>query len=139
MIISKVCSPLLMTSAMFLIACGGSTTRYQPKHPEIKSDTVTITKCDANPDMVDVYDGQTLTWKVNDADTYTITFSGSSPVPINVSQASSSSPDAQTIHKTWGCRYGGWLSDNYCKYDYSLKNGTSTVCPDPGIHIIPGS
>jgi len=138
---SKLCIPLLVSSLVVAVACGGGSnaSHFNAKHPEKKSDTVKISQCDADPDMVDVSDGQTLTWKVDNTDpvTYTISFASSSPVPSAVSHASSSSPNAQVIHKTLGCSLWGWISDDSCKYYYSLQNGPSTVCPDPGVHIIP--
>jgi len=139
--IFKLYSLLLASLLMLMIACGGGATRYRAKHPKIHADNVTITDCDANPDTVDVYDGQTLTWTVapTDPNTYTIAFGDSRPIPPKSITASNSSPNAQRIQKDSLCRYGGWAYGGYCQYDYTLtKKGSSTPCPDPGVHIIPG-
>jgi hypothetical protein len=140
MTISKICALLLVPPLAFTIACGGgSATRYTPKHPEIQADSVTINNCDANPDAVDVYDGQTLTWTVSptDSNTYIIAFGDSRPISPQSSTVSNSSPNAQKIQKDTGCKYLGWASSGYCKYDYTLtKRGSPTHCPDPGVHII---
>jgi hypothetical protein len=141
MTIPRICALFLASPLAFTIACGGGARHYTQKHPEIHADSVTINNCDANPDTVDVYDGQTLTWTVDptDSNTYTIAFGDSRPVSPKSSDASHASPDAQKIQKDSWCKYAGWVHEGYCKYDYTLsKKGSSTPCPDPGIHIIPG-
>jgi hypothetical protein len=139
--IFKLCCLLLVSPVMLTIACGGGATRYTAKHPEIHADTVTINNCDANPDTVDVYGGQTLTWTApsTDSNTYIIAFGDSRPISPKSITASNSSPNAQNIQKDSWCKYLGWASGGYCKYDYTLtKKGSSTPCPDPGVHIVPG-
>jgi hypothetical protein len=124
---------------MLMIACGGgSATRYTPKHKEIPADSVIITNCDANPDLVDVDDGQTLTWKVPSTDrtTYTIAFGDSRPISPKSITASNPSPNAQKIQKDSWCKYAGWAHDLYCVYDYTMTKDDGTVCKDPGVHII---
>lgn len=135
----KLCTLLLLSSVLTSGCGGGRAALYVAKHPEISADKVIINNCDANPDLVDVYAGQTLTWTVasTDPDTYIIAFGDNRPISPKSSTASNSSPNAQNIQKDFWCKCLGWVSSAHCKYDYTLtKRGSPTQCPDPGVHIL---
>lgn len=120
-----IASFLLLSGALMLGGCGGA----QPATRAVVKIDID-NNCVATPDWANVPDGGTVFWKPPAAVTYTITFSGSHPIPPPVT-----SGPTYTAH-------GGFLCSTIrvrCEYKYSLtKQGASTACADPGIRIIPG-
>jgi len=117
------CVPLLG-----ILGCTNSNHKGEPI-------TVTITNCKADPEMVEVYRGDDLTWKIAPSDNqkYSISFKGHTPV------SSSTFPAGQS-HKVTGdpwCNVLGRFRDDYCRYRYDLVPDGSKTCADPGVHIVP--
>jgi len=127
-------SCLMLSGTMVVSAgCGGGKKPYVQKGTEQISKTIVVNNCTANPDTAAVFATDTLTWTSTDGSTYTVTFNATAPV-ANASFPVSSTPASQHVHRTFGC----WLNWNNCYYGYSLSRN-NVPCPDPGVHIIPGT
>ncbi|MFY9558867.1 MAG: hypothetical protein WAQ52_01415 [Terriglobales bacterium] len=118
-----------------LLITGGCSGAYVPKGNEQITKEVVIKDCTAVPYTATVFKDDTLTWKVDPADTntYTVTFPGAKPVPAASFPVKSTVPAPQPIKRSLACM-ASW---NYCYYNYTLTKGQDP-CPDPGVHIIPG-
>jgi len=131
----RICSCLLLAGLLLGIpGCASST--YVKKGPEVKTNVVKISNCKADPDTVQVPKDQMLTWKIEppDGHTYSISFPKRKPV------SSSTVPPGQDQKVTgdgW-CTAGGWLISTWCEYPYNLIQDSSTICHDPGVHVVPG-
>jgi len=126
------CASLL---GVLLITWGCSGAAYVVKGTEQISKEVVIKDCAAVPYTAAVFKDDTLTWKVDPADTntYTVTFTGAKPVSVTPFTVRSTVPAAQPIKRDFGCI----VSWGRCYYNYTLTKGQD-ACPDPGVHIIPG-
>lgn len=112
----------------------GCSAEYVKKGAERVADTVTIANCAADPDTVGVPRGHALTWHANDRAHYAIHFPRNKPIAT----ADPAPEQGQTVTGDFACNYGGWISDSFCVYPYTLtKDGTT--CKDPGVHVIPTS
>lgn len=135
----RICScGLFLVPLLGLLGCGSSA--YVKKGPELKTNTVKISNCNANPDTVQVPEGDTLTWTIDppDGHTYSISFPKSKPVP----SPSVPTGQGQTVTGDFWCNHLGGISSSLCLYPYNLiqdggvQNGGKN-CPDPGVHIVP--
>jgi hypothetical protein len=126
------CASLL---GLLLITGGCSGTAYVAKGSEQITKEVVIKDCTATPYTAAVFKDDTLTWKVDSADTntYTVTFPDATPVSTASFTVRSTVPAPQAVKRSWGCA----LSWAHCYYSYTLTKGQQ-ACQDPGVHIIPG-
>jgi len=120
---------------LLLITGGCSRAAYVPKGSEQITKEVVINNCTVTPYTAAVFEKDTLTWKVDPADTntYTVTFPGAKPVPAASFPVKSTLPAPQPIKRSLACM----VSWDHCYYSYTLTKGQDP-CPDPGVHIIPG-
>ena len=133
MTVFRVCGCCLLLFALLAALGCGRSVGYVKKGPEVKTDSVKIADCTADPDTAALPRGHTLTWNVNDpGHTYAIHFSNNKPI----ASADPSPGQGQKVTGDFSCNYGGWISDSFCVYAYDLtKDGTT--CKDPGVHVIP--
>lgn len=130
---SRICCWVLFVPLLGILGCSSSA--YTKKGPETKTNTVTITNCNANPDTVQVSRGHDLTWNidVSDSHSYSIRFKGHTPF------SSSTVPPGQSqkANGDFWCNTIGAINGNLCVYSYDLVQDGSKTCPDPGVHIVP--
>lgn len=126
---------LLLVTLLGILGCGNTT--YSKKGPEVKTNTVKINNCKADPDTAQVPKGDTLTWTIDPSDThtYSITFPKSTPV----SSSTVPTGQGQKIKGDFWCNSLGGISTNLCVYAYNLVQDGSKTCPDPGVHVVPTS
>src|SRR5712664_2108329 len=126
------CASLL---GVLLITWGCSGAAYVAKGNEQITKEVVIKDCTAVPYTATVFKDDTLTWKVDLADTnaYTVTFPEATPGSTASFTVRSTVPVPKTVKRSMACA----LSWGHCYYSYTLTKGKE-ACPDPGVHIIPG-
>ena len=122
---------------LLLCIAGCGSRSYVTKGPEVKTNTINVSNCAAVPDTAQVAKGDTLTWTVNppDGHTYSITFPHSKPV----SSPHVPTGQGQNVKGDFWCSSVGWAIKKVCVYPYNLIQDGSKVCPDPGVHVVPGS
>lgn len=128
----RLCISGLLAALLALTGCGASP--YTKKGPEVKSDTVKIHNCIADPDTVIVPKGNTLTWNVDPPESpphaYTITFGSKKPV----ANPTVPTGQGQKVTGDLACTLFGWISSKNCLFPYDLiQDGTK--CKDPGVHV----
>jgi hypothetical protein len=122
---------LLLVPLLGILGCGSSA--YVKKGPEVKTNTVKISNCKADPDTVQVPKDDTLTWTIDSLDvhTYSIKFPGRKPISLSTVPTG----QGQKVNGDFWCNYGGWISTSACVYPYDLVQDGSKTCPDPGVHV----
>lgn len=110
---------------------------YVKKGPELKTNTVKISNCAADPDTAQVSRGDTLTWTLDPADShkYSINFSKSKPIP----SSTVSTGQGQKVTGDFWCNSLGGISAGLCVYPYNLVQDGGKTCPDPGVHVVPST
>jgi len=131
----RICSCLLLFAPLLgIVGCGGSSA-YVKKGPEVKTNTVKVSNCKADPDTVQVAKNDPLIWTVDppDGHTYSIKFPHARPV------SSSTVPigQTQTVTGDGWCNSLGGIINSLCVYPYQLIQDGATTCPDPGVHVVP--
>src|SRR5579863_6539895 len=123
---SRICSCwLLLVPLLGVLGCSSSA--YLQKGPEVKTTTVTINACKANPDTVQVSKGDMLTWKVDPSDTHTYSVKFPKHTPIGSSTAPTGV--GQNVTGDFWCRVFGGISPSQCVYAYNLiQSGNATPC-----------
>jgi hypothetical protein len=124
---------LFLVPLLGFLGCGSS--GYVAKGPELKSNTVTINNCNANPDTVQVPEGNTVNWIIDPSDTHT--YSISFPKHKPVASPTIQTGQGQTIIGDGWCNHVGWIKPSLCLYPYNLIQDGGKTCPDPGVHIVP--
>jgi len=126
---------LLLVPLLGILGCGGSA--YVKKGPEMKTNTVKISNCKADPDTVQVPKDDTLTWTIDppDGHTYSINFPKSTPV----SSSTVPTGQGQKVNGDFWCNNLGGISTSLCVYPYNLVQDGTKICPDPGVHVVPTS
>lgn len=127
------------TCACFLLlvpllgSLGCTKSAYVKKGPEVRTNTVKISACTANPDTARVSRGSTLTWIIDppDGHSYSVTFPKSTPV----SSPTVATGQAQTVNGDFWCNSLGWANSGLCYYAYNLVQDGNKTCPDPGVHV----
>lgn len=124
---------LLLVPLFGLFGCSDSA--YVKKGPELKTNTVKISNCKADPDTAQVPKGDILTWTIDppDGHTYSIKFPKSKPV----SSSTFPTGQGQNVTGDFWCNNLGGISTSLCVYPYNLIQDGSKTCPDPGVHIVP--
>ena len=127
----RISGPWLLSVPLLLgvLGCNSSPHKAQQQ-------TVNISACKADPDLVEVYEGDTLTWTNNppDGNTYTVRFKKRKPIPNSTAPTG----QGQKIKKDLLCSVGGWINPSACEYPYDIiQDNSSTACSDPGVHIVP--
>jgi hypothetical protein len=119
---------------LITMGCSSDNTLAAKGNEQITKEVV-IKDCTAAPYTAAVFKDDILTWKIDPADTnvYTVTFAGAKPVSPVSFTVKSTVPSPQAIQRTSGCI----LTWQHCYYSYTLTQGKQ-LCPDPGVHIIPG-
>ncbi|MGA8618626.1 MAG: hypothetical protein WB660_08940 [Candidatus Sulfotelmatobacter sp.] len=132
----RICGCLLLLVPLIgILGCGGSS--YVRKGPETKTNMVKISNCKADPDTVLVPKNDTLTWTIDppDGHSYSIKFPKSAPV----SSSTVPTGQGQKINGDFWCNTFGGISTSLCVYPYNLvQDDTKIICPDPGVHVVPG-
>lgn len=132
----KTISSLMLTGALLGFS-GCATSTYVRKGADVKTDTVKIKDCTADPDTALVPKGKNLTWVVDPLEspphTYTVQFQGKKPI------ASSTAPtgQAQQVNGDLSCTVFGGISASACLFPYNLIQDGTKKCPDPGVHVVP--
>jgi plastocyanin len=132
----RICGCWLLSVALLgILGCGNTT--YTKKGPEVKTNTVKISNCKADPDTAQVPKGDTLTWTIDPSDThtYSIKFTKSTPV----SSSTVPTGQGQKVTGDFFCNTLGGISTSLCVYSYNLVQDSSKTCPDPGVHVVPNS
>ena len=128
----RICGCFLMLFPLLGIL-GCTKSAYVKKGPEVRTNTVKISACTANPDTARVPKGTTLTWIIDppDGHSYSVSFPNRTPV------SSSTVPigQAQTVTGDFWCNSLGWTSPGLCLYGYNVVQDGSKTCPDPGVHV----
>jgi hypothetical protein len=128
----RICGYLLLLVPLFgIVGCGSAA--YVIKGPEVKTNTVKISNCKADPDTVQVPKGDTLYWNPDppDGHTYSIKFPGRKPISLSTVPTG----QGQKVNGDFLCNYGGWASTKLCVYSYDLVQIGVKTCPDPGVHV----
>ncbi|MFY9647540.1 MAG: hypothetical protein WAK29_20345 [Terriglobales bacterium] len=121
---------------------------YTPKN-EAQQKYVSIHNCVATPDSVKVPNNTELNWVVastpedEDLATYVISFSaaGTATSPVQgLPIVSANSPDSRHIVSIPGCTTSDQTTCGEFEYLLIQRDGTDvTVCPDPGVRVIPNA
>jgi len=119
------------------------------KPPETPADAISVFNCGSDHDWIAVKNKQTVTWRVydstgggaSDTHTYKVDFKNKKTPFGSVTsfKFKGGTPSTETVERDAECA-GDPTNVAKCKYPYDLvKKGLifDTVCPDPGIHIIP--
>jgi hypothetical protein len=131
-----ICSCLLAAGSLLMFS--GCSTNYTRKGPEKQAAVVNIADCKADPDTVLVHRNDNLSWAVpntgpnTDKHTYTVGFKRH-PIPESTVTVSANAQDKPHPVK------GDLLCNTFgsCLYPYTLTKEDGSVCPDPGVHVIP--
>jgi hypothetical protein len=129
---SKIGCLLVLSGAAVTLNCGAGSKGYVSKGSEQITTSVVINNCTATPDTAAVFLSTNLSFSSSDGNTYQLAFKGSPPVP-NGTFSFSANPTSQHVQRSLGC----WVSWGNCYYPYTLTKN-QVLCPDPGVHIIPG-
>ncbi len=124
---------LLAGALLAILGCGSSA--YVKKGPEVKTNTVKINNCSANPDWVQVAKNDTLTWIIDppDGHSYSINFTKSTPISV----PTVSPGQGHTVTGDFWCNTFGSVIGSWCEYQYNLIQDGTKTCPDPGVHVVP--
>ncbi len=125
-----------MIAVLLVAMFSGCSASYKMKGAEKASGVVTIDSCRAEPDTVIVEEGKDLKWQVasTDSHTYTIDFSRSPFAESSTTVGSQAEDKPHKAKKDFWCKVFG-----ACKFAYTLTPQGAPVCPDPGVHVIPGA
>lgn len=127
-----ICGCLFAAGSLLLLA--GCSQGYRMKGAEKDASVVNLDSCQADPDTVRVHKNSNVSWSVpqTDSHTYTIQFKRT-PIPESAVKVSANVQD-----KPHPVKGDFWCSAvGSCFYAYTLTKEDGSVCPDPGVHVIP--